>query len=179
MEETSPTVQSKKKIVYIVTAALAILLIGGVVLSFAAGVGSLWGGWGGYAPNADIDRNMDGSTTYSTDEGTVTVGGNSMPENWPSDAPKAYDGATIVYSGATNPRTGQNGSAIVYTVKASEDAVIAYYDAGLKAEGWTVTVAANAGGMKVLTATKDTRAFGVYVGSDGQGNASVTAGIQL
>lgn len=179
MEETSPVVHSKNKIVYIVTIALAVLVLGGVILSFAGGVGSVWGGWGGYTPRTDVDRNLDGSTTYSNGEGSVTVGGNTMPENWPSDAPAAYEGAAITYSGSSNPQTGEAGAAAVYTVKASADSVVQYYESRLKAEGWTVTATANAGGMKVITATKDTRTFGAYIGSDGQGNTSVTVGIQL
>lgn len=177
MEETSPGTHSKKKVLYIVLGAIAILLIG---FALVTGVGSKSGlGAAYFTPGTDVDRNLDGSTTYSNGEGSVTVGGNSMPENWPSDAPAAYDGAVITYSGSSNPQTGEAGAAAVYTVKASAESVIQYYESRLKAEGWTVTATANAGGMKVITATKDTRTFGAYIGSDGQGNTSVTVGIQL
>jgi hypothetical protein len=177
MEEISPVVQSNKKVLYIVIGALVVLLIGGAVVGIfgrSTGLGAAY-----FTPGTDVDRNIDGSTTYSTEEGSVTVGGNSMPSNWPSDAPTAYTDATIVYSGATNPTTGQNGSAVVYTVKASTASVIEYYESRLKAEGWAITASADAAGMRVITATKDTRTFGVYIGSDGQGTTSVTAGIEL
>lgn len=177
MEETTPAVQSNKKVLYIVIGALAVLLLGALVVgAFGRGtsLGSAY-----FAPGVDVDRNMDGSTTYSNGEATVTVGGNSMPENWPSDAPPAYDGAAISYSGTSNPQTGEAGAALVYTVKASAASVVEYYESRLKAEGWTITATANAGGMQVVTATKDTRTFGAYIGADGQGNTSVTVGIQL
>lgn len=177
MEETSPVVQSNKKVLYIVIGALVVLFVGlALVTGFGRGTGF---GSAYFTPGTDIDRNMDGSTTYSNDEGSVTVGGNEMPDNWPSDAPTAYEGAVISYSGSSNPQTGEAGAAAVYTVKASADSVVQYYESRLKAEGWTVTATANAGGMKVITATKDTRTFGAYIGSDGQGNTSVTVGIQL
>jgi hypothetical protein len=157
---------------------------GGVVILII--LAALFGGFGGrgfgpayVAPGTDVDRNMDGSTTYSTNEGSVTVGGNSMPANWPSDAPPAYSGATIVYSGTSNPQTGEAGSAVVYTTTASADTVVAYYESRLKAEGWTVDATGAAAGMRVITATKDTRTFGVYIGSDSNGTTSVTAGVQL
>lgn len=177
MEETSPGVQSNKKVLYIVIGALVVLLIGAALVgAFGRGTGL---GAAYFAPGTDIDRNMDGSTTYSTNEGSVTVGSNTMPENWPGDAPTAYTGATIVYSGSTNPTTGAAGSAVVYNVKASAQSVVEYYESRLKAEGWTVTASAETAGMRVITATKDTRVFGAYIGADGQGNTSVTAGIEL
>ncbi|MBS4052228.1 MAG: hypothetical protein KGZ69_13630 [Methylomonas sp.] len=177
MEETSPTTTgSNKKWLYIVGGIIVILvlaaLFGGV--GRGTGLGSAY-----FAPGTDVDRNLDGSTTYSTNEGSVTVGSNTMPENWPSDAPTAYEGATIVYSGSTNPTTGAAGSAVVYNVRASAESVVEYYESRLKAEGWAITATADAGGMKVITATKDTRTFGAYIGSDGQGNTSVTVGIEL
>lgn len=176
MEETSPAAGSKKKIIYIGIAVLIILALGAFIGGFGRGTGL---GSAYFAPGTDVDRNLDGSTTYSTNEGSVTVGGNTMPSNWPSDAPTAYTGATIAYSGTTNPTTGEAGSAVVYTTSASVASVIEYYESRLKAEGWTITASADAAGMRVITATKDTRTMGVYIATDGQGTTSVTAGVQL
>lgn len=178
MEETSPVAAaSNKKWLYIIGGVIVLLLIGAAVTgAFGRGSGL---GAAYFAPGTDVDRNMDGSTTYSTDEGSVTVGSNTMPSNWPSDAPTAYTGATIVYSGSTNPTTGEAGSAVVYNVKASVTSVVEYYESRLKAEGWAITASAETAGMRVITATKDTRTFGAYIGADGQGNTSVTAGIEL
>ena len=177
MDETTQTQPaSSKKWLYIVGGIIILLLLGVFFGGFGRGTGL---GSASFAPGTDVDRDIDGSTTYSTNEGSVTVGSNTMPDNWPSDAPVAYSGASIVYSGATNPTTGAAGSAVAYTVKASVASVVEYYESRLKAEGWTITATAEAGGMRVISATKDTRTFGAYIGSDGQGNTSVTAGIEL
>lgn len=173
-ETTQVAAPSNKKWIWI---GLGILvLIGLALIGFrGSGIGSAY-----FAPGADVDRNLDGSTTYSNNDGSVTVGsGASMPANWPSDAPTAYSGATILYSGATNPTTGESGSAVAYTTSASVASVVEYYDARLKAEGWTIVSSAQAAGAHVISATKDTRAIGVYIMADGQGTTSVTAGVQL
>lgn len=178
MEETTavqPAASSKKWLwigLGIVILVVLVFIFGG---ARGTGFGSAY-----FAPGLDVDRNIDGSTTYTNEEGSVTVGtGGNMPDNWPSDAPEAYTNANILYSGSTNPATGAAGSAVAYTVTASVDSVVEYYRSRLTAEGWTITATADAAGMKVITATKDTRTFGAYIGSDGQGNTSVTAGIEL
>ena len=176
MDETTPitpAAASNKKWMYIGLAVVGLIILG---LMFTGGsLGSAY-----FAPGVDVDQNLDGSTTYNTEEGSVTVGsGASMPDNWPSDAPPAYTGATILYSGATNPTTGAKGSAVAYNTTASLASVVEYYDARLKAEGWTITANADAAGMRVITATKDTRSMGVYIGDGGNGTVNVTAGIEL
>lgn len=171
--EATPSGGSKKWLV-IGGVIIAVLLIGGF------GMRSMRFGPSMVPPGVEVDQNMDGSVTYSTDEGSVTVGtGGSMPSNWPSDAPSAFTGATIVYSGTNNPATGQAGSAVSYTVNAPVADVVAYYEAGLNAAGWTILSTTEAGGMRVISAQKDTRMMGIYVGSDGEGTTSVTAGIQM
>ena len=153
---------------------IALLLIGGWLLT--GGAAKLVGG----AQGVDVDRNLDGSTTYTNDEGSVTVGTSaSMPANWPSDAPANYLGAAIVYSGTSNPQTGQEGSAVSYTVQASVQSVVDFYRSQLAAGGWTVEASANVGGATVISATKDTRTFGAYIVDTGGGTVTVTAGIEL
>lgn len=177
-ETTSPPAPSSRKWLWIAPGVILLIIVGAVATG-ALGRGSGFGA-AYFAPGVDVDRTMDGSTTYETEQGTVTVGmGGSMPENWPSDAPEAYSGANIVYSGTTNPTTGESGSAVSYTVTASVESVVEYYRARLTAEGWTITATTQAGGMQVIAAEKDTRTIGVYVTSDGQGNTAVTAGVQL
>ena len=102
-----------------------------------------------------------------------------MPENWPSDAPDNYAGASIAFSGTSNPQTGQIGSAVSYTVQATASAVADYYRQQLQANGWTIQATANAGGAMVLSATKDTRTFGAYIAEAADGTTTVTAGIEL
>ena len=102
-----------------------------------------------------------------------------MPANWPSDAPANYSGAAIVYAGPSNPQTGQEGSAVSYTVQASVGSVVDFYRSQLAAAGWTVEASANVGGATVISATKDTRTFGAYIVDTGGGTVAVTAGIEL
>lgn len=154
---------------YIIGAVLIVLVLGWL---FTRGAGSIAG--------VDTDRNLDGSVTYTDESGTTaTVGGGSMPENWPSDAPQNYAGANIQYSGTSNPQTGASGSAVVYTATASVQAVTDYYKTQLQSKGWTVTGTANVAGATVVSATKDTRTLGVYIVDSGGGTVSVTAGVEL
>ena len=171
--DTPPSTSgSSNKMWYIIGGIVIILLLGwfatrgaGFLAMRAAGVNA--------TPNAD------GSATYSSSEGSVTVGGGSMPDNWPGDAPANYTGASIQYSGSSNPQTGQAGSAVVYNVNASAQAVIDYYKSELAKSGWTIEATANTGGATVLSAKKDTRTFGVYIVSTGTGAVSVTVGIGM
>lgn len=169
---TPPASGSSNKMWYIIGGIAVVLILGWLV---TRGTSSLMGA----ATGNDVDQNMDGSTTYSNSEGAVTVGGGSMPDNWPSDAPANYAGAAIQYSGSSNPQTGQAGSAVVYTVKGSAQAVIDHYKKELGRSGWTIEATANTGGATVLSAKKDTRTLGIYVVDAGDGLVSVTAGIGM
>lgn len=175
MEETTQTpAASSKKWLWI---GLGILVLVGVALIGFRGTGL---GTAYFTPGVDVDRNMDGTVTYETEQGDVTVGsGASMPANWPSDAPPAYSGATIVYSGSTNPTTGESGSVVSYTTSASVERVVEYYESRLSAEGWTISATAEVAGMRIISAEKDTRTLGIQIATDGQGTTSVTAGVQL
>jgi hypothetical protein len=168
-----PSSGSSKKTRYIIGSIVILLLLGwfatrsaGFLAMRAAGVNA--------TPNAD------GSATYSNTEGTVTVGGGSMPSNWPSDAPTNYVGASIQYSGSSNPQTGKAGAAVIYNVNASVKSVYDYYNSRLKMEGWTIdAVTSMAAGANVIVAKKDTRTFSVYIVSTGANAVSVTAGMEL
>lgn len=161
------------KMWYIIGGIIALLLVGWFL---TRGTTSLIGAPAGVG----TDRNADGSTTYTNNDGSVTVGTSaSMPTNWPSDAPTAYSGAAIVYSGTSNPQTGKEGSAVSYTVNASVASVVDYYKAQLASNGWTVDATANVGGATVISATKNARTMGVYVVDSGSGTTAVTAGIEM
>ncbi len=153
---------------YIVGAIIVVLLLGWFLTR----------GIGGTIAGVDTDRNLDGSTTYTNDDGSVTVGG-TMPENWPSDAPDNFAGASIQYSGTSNPQTGEAGSAIVYSVSATTQAVVDYYRAQLQSNGWTLENTANIAGSTVLSGSKDDRNIGIYIADAGNGMVTVTAGIEL
>lgn len=168
---TPSTSGSGNKMWYIIGAIIILLLLGWVI---SRGLGSAAIIAAGGTPN------LDGSATYTDNEGnTATVGGSSMPANWPSDAPANYAGGSIQYSGNSNPQTGKAGAAVVYTANASAQAVVDYYKAQLAKDGWTIEASANTGAGTVLSATKDGRTFGVYIVSTGSGSVSVTAGLEL
>ncbi len=158
---------------YIIGAIVAVVLVGGY-LSRGAGF------MGMRAAGVNVNPAGNGAVTYSNAEGTVTVGGGaSMPSNWPSDAPTNYSGATIQYSGTSNPQTGAAGATMVYVVNASAQSVIEYYKSGLTKNAWVIEGEANAAGAMVLSAKKDTRTIGIYVTDAGNGSVSVTIGMEM
>ncbi|MDO8575766.1 MAG: hypothetical protein Q7R90_00455 [bacterium] len=172
-EGNTPSASGSNKMWYIIGGIVVLALIGWFLMR---GAGSLLGA----ATGVDVDQSADGSATYSNDEGSVTVGtGASMPANWPSDAPANYAGASIVYSGTSNPQTGQAGSAVSYTVRASASSVADYYKQQLASAGWTIQGTANMAGATVVSATKDSRTIGAYITDTGDGNVSVVVGIEL
>ena len=157
------------KAVYIIGGIVVLLIVGWFLTRGSASISGV-----------DVDNNLDGSTTYSNEEGSVTVGTTAtMPSNWPSDAPANFAGAAIVYSGTSNPQTGTAGSAVSYTVRSSTASVADYYKQQLTSAGWTIEATANIAGATVVSATKDTRTFGAYITDTGDGNVTVTAGIEL
>lgn len=167
-ESSTPASSGKSmKMYYIIGAGAVILIVLWLLMRGAGG-----------APG--VSQNVDGSQTYTDAQGnTATVGGTSMPDNWPSDAPANYAGAAIQYSGNSNPQTGKAGAAVVYSASATAQSVVDYYKAQLSAKGWVVAGTANMGGATVLSATKDDRTFGVYIVDSGEGKVAVTAGIEL
>ncbi len=167
MDQENTTGGMSKKWLYIIIAVVAVILLGWFFK------GSFYS-----VPGANIDRNLDGSTTYSSDQGQVTVGGNKLPDNWPQDAPK-YSNANIQYSGSSNPQTGEEGSAIVFTTSDSVQAVVDFYKNELISNGWNIEQTATVGPSTVLSAVKDTRTLGVYIADAGNGQVSVTVGIGM
>lgn len=170
-EVTEPKSGGNKKVLWIV-GIVAVLIIAGAVASrgFLRGTA--------LPDGVEADRNADGSVTYTNEEASVTINGGEMPSNWPSDAPEAYSGATLIYSGTNNPATGAEGSAVMYTTTASFESVLQYYNARLEAESWTIEATANISGMTVITAKKDKRTFVVYVSRTNDA-VQVTSGIEF
>lgn len=131
--------------------------------------------------SVDYQQNLNGSQTYSNNEGSVTVGQNAtMPSSWPADAPANYSGANIMYSGNSNPKGGSAGAMVSYTVSgASTQAVADYYKKTLVEKGWTVTGDANMSGQVIIGAEKDNRTIGISIADTGNGMITVTAGLEL
>ena len=171
--DTQPAASgSSSKWLYIIIGVVVVL----AVLGF---LGRMSGFMAMRAAGVNVQPGPGGSATYTNGEGSVTVGGNKMPDNWPSDAPQNFAGATIAYSGSSNPQTGKAGAAVVYSVNASARAVVDYYKQQLTAEGWTVEASANMGATSVVSAKKDTRTMGISVTDAGNGTVQVTAGLDI
>ena len=175
MDETTtvqPSGGSGQKVLWIVLGVVVLLIVLGSIVARSVGFMAM------KSAGVDVDRKGNGSVTYSNNDASVTVGaGANMPANWPSDAPPAYAGATIMYSGTSNPQTGKAGSAVMYNTSASMQSVAEYYTTRLKAEGWTIEGTANMGGTQVISAKKDTRTIGISITDAGDGTVSVTAGV--
>jgi len=124
------------------------------------------------------DAQRGGAAAVSSQDGSVSVGpATTMPANWPSDVP-TYAGASLQYSGTSNPSTGEAGSAIVFTTKDTADAILTFYKTQLVASGWKIEGEANVSGMTTLGATKDTRNLGMYIAPSTEGvDTTVTIGI--
>lgn len=172
--EPQTTGGASKKMWYIVGGVLAVLIVGGLVfgaLARTTAKRALERATGG-----KINYGADNTTTYTTDEGSVTIGGNSLPSNWPSDAPQ-YPGAKIQYSGSANPQTGEAGASMVFEVSATSKAVQEYYNRELTAKGWKIESTATMGSATTLGATKEGKTFAVYIVDAGNGKVNVTVGI--
>ncbi len=170
-EQMPATSGSGNRMWYIIGGIVILLLLGWLVTRGLGG--AMLAGSG-----VNVNSGPGGSTTYTDNQGnSVTVGGGTMPASWPPDAPGNYPGASISYSGDSNPQTGQAGAAVVYTTRAAAQSVVEYYKTQLAQDGWTISGTANTGGATVLSATKGTRTFGVYIVDSGNGSVSVTVGI--
>lgn len=172
--EPQTTGGSQKKLWYIISGVLVVIILGWLLSGVFARKGAertfeqVTGG--------KVNYGADNTTTYTTDEGSVTVGGGSLPDNWPSDAPQ-YPGAQIQYSGSSNPQTGEAGASIVFQVSATAQTVVEYYKRELLAKGWKIDTTATVGPATTLGATKGGKTFYVYIVDAGSGTVSVTAGI--
>lgn len=172
-DNTQPSASGSKKMWYVIGGIIVLALVGWLLMR---GAGLMMGA----ATGVNVEQNANGATTYSNNEGSVTVGGGaSMPANWPSDAPANYAGASIVYSGTSNPQTGQAGSAVTYTVKAAAASVADYYKGELAKNGWTIEGTANTTGTTIISAKKGSQTLGLSITDTGDGSVSVTAGIGM
>ena len=167
-----PSTSGSKKMWWIIGGIIVVLVIGWMLTRSASFMMM-------QAAGVNVQPGANGATTYSNAQGSVTVGGTSMPDNWPSDAPGNYAGASIQYSGSSNPQTGQTGSVVVYTVQASAQDVANYYKTQFASEGWTIENTAQSGGTTIISAKKDTRTFGLSISDTGSGMLQVTIGIGM
>lgn len=124
------------------------------------------------ASGGDADVDVQGGTTrVTTSEGTVTVGEQELPADWPTDVP-AYPGSTIQAAGTVN---GQGKGALFQTSDASAD-VVAYYKTQLAAGGWTMDTVAAMGSISVLSASKEGRTVAIQIAAS-EGQTIITVGL--
>jgi len=171
METENTTAQvkagSSKKTMYIVIGVVILILIGLFLKDKS----------GSYVTpdGVNVNKNNDGSATYSNEQGTMNVGGNKYPDNWPSDVPK-YANATIQYSGSSNPQTVEAGLVVVFNTTDSTDKVVEFYKKELTSNGWTIEQTATMGDVTIVAAKKGESTFGVQITSE-DGKTVVTIGI--
>lgn len=122
---------------------------------------------GGQA-NVDI---ANGTMKVQTSEGSFEVGGNTLPKDWPSDAP-AYPGASIQYSASGMQDSGA-GQGVMLTTKDSLQTVVDFYTEQMKKNGWTIEGSMNAGTTSTIAGSKDDRVFTV-VASNVDGTTNIT-----
>jgi hypothetical protein len=126
--------------------------------------------------NADVDMDANGAMHVETEDGSFDMGGNTLPADWPTDAP-IYAGATIQYAASVNPTTGNPGSAaVLMTTDAPADVAAQYKDA-LEDAGWTITANGNAMGMMTMAAAKDDRTLSALIAGQA-GQTSITIAIE-
>lgn len=127
--------------------------------------------------NVDVDYNGDGTVTYKGEDGEVQVGTNAqLPSDWPSDVP-VMPGATIGYSGTSNPTTGAAGATVMFTTSKSVAEVVTYYNTELVSQGWTIDATTNLANTTVISAKKAGRTAGMYI-AGAEGTTTVTIGVQ-
>lgn len=172
--EPQATKGSQNKVWYIIGGILVLIVL---VRMFS---GSFYGNGRDrtieQATGGRINYGAGNMINYKTDNGSVTIGGNSLPSTWPSDAPQ-YPGAQILYSGSQNPQTGEAGVSIVFQVNANVQTVVDFYKRELVAKGWKIDTTATMGSSATLGATKGVKTFGVYIVDSGNGTVNVTVGI--
>ncbi|MDP1688736.1 MAG: hypothetical protein Q8L47_01220 [bacterium] len=173
-KETAKTDSSKKN-TYIVVAIVVI-----VGLAWMFGRGGSYGMPGrsiiGLPGGVNVDTNLDGSGTYTTKDGSVTVGKNTYPDNWPSDAPK-YGNAQIQFSGSTNPESGDEGAVVTFTTTDSVQQVTDFYKNELSKNGWKVEESMTAGQMTLMSGKKGTMTLTVQIVSAEKAPVTVTVAI--
>ena len=123
-----------------------------------------------------VTTDGNGAMHVQTSEGSFTAGSNSVPADWPTDAP-VYAGSTVTYTASVNPATGKPGNVIMLTSTAATQTVVDFYKSSLKANGWNVTGTMEAAGSSVITATKDDRTLSLAV-SGAEGQTSIVLGIE-
>lgn len=103
---------------------------------------------------ADVDVSKGGDqVSITTDEGTATFGGGSVPKSWPSDV-TVYKGAKVTGSAETD-----EGISLMLETSDSVETVYEFYKSDLTSKGWSLTVNATYGGASMLQGEKSGKAI--------------------
>lgn len=161
---------SSKKGLYIIIAILVLIIL---AFLFRGSLG-FTRSYNVAGINGEVTKNLDGTTTVKSDYGTMTTA-NTMPANWPSDAP-TYKNATITSSMVIDPTySGTSGSTLTFTTSDTPQTVVDFYKTQLAAEGWTVMGnGSTMGAMTVLSARKDSRMLSLGVTNGSKVNVTVS-----
>lgn len=126
---------------------------------------------GGQA-NVDI---ANGTMKVQTSEGNFEVGGNTLPKDWPTDAP-TYPGANIQYSASGMQDSGA-GQGVMLITQDSLQTVIDFYTEQMKKNGWTIEGSMNAGTTSTIGGSKGNRVLTVVISAvDGTTNITLALG---
>ena len=114
------------------------------------------------------------AATYSDGKATVSTN-NSLPSNWPADAP-TYPGGTINYSGFANQNESGNSMAIILDATDPLQKVVSFYKQSLPAKGWKIISESSMGEMTVLAAEKEGKTYSIAIVGNGE-RTQITSGI--
>lgn len=155
---------SKKKM-YIAIAIIIVVLIAIFI----------FGGKRTIAPGVTVDEKLNGEVKVTTEDGSVVVGGNTLPAGWPNDV-ASYPNGIIEYSGSSNLENGSQGMSVGFTTNDSVQAVLNFYNDNFSKNGWVVTQMAN-GDAAVISGIKGERNVTAYIGKGEDGKTSIIVGI--
>lgn len=167
MDPINKTSGGSKKILYIVIGILVILFIGGYIYM---------NGW--FRTNkvngTEVSRNLNGSTTIKGTKGSVTLNNNTIPENWPTDAP-TYKNAKIERSFSSDYKNGKEELIITSITSDSMKTVVDFYQQELLSKDWTIVKQAEFSvNTTGIFTKKGDRIFNVTITNQNNGQIKIT-----
>ncbi len=129
------------------------------------GTGLVLLGGGCFAANdVSVDRNFDGTATYTIEEtGTEISVGAKIPANFPSEVPVYENGE--VQSAAVTSAEGQAGASLMIITDDSVPTVNAWYESKLTTNGWTNSASNNTGALNYTVYENNSNTITVSVTS--------------
>ena len=120
----------------------------------------------------NVDRNLDGSTTYESGYGKVTTNPNKLPSDWPGDVPTYPNSQITQVSTVDTQIVGTEASSMVsLTTSDSAQMVGDFYKADLVSNGWSINTSMSMGTN--VFAVKDNRMVNVITSALKTGGSMV------